>query len=991
MATTAQGDTDDEGSCDQAPTSPAAHFHSYGQFYSTGTFNNVGRDVIYTTHNPPNNHRQGSSDVDVSAVVVKWLNAPSFLKAYKAAREQHMSGTLNWFLESDVFQQLVKQDSVVVWGTGPPGTGKTVLSAASIKHLEYEFQDHLDVATAYAFLRYSDQRTSRDIFAALLCQMIRARTVALEHVKPLHTRCLQDGDELTETELIVAFREVVKLFRKVLIIIDGLDEVSDSVKEALLRTLPTMDINLLITSRPLDLFTYHTPNALRFQIEALGDDIELFVTHAVQESASLHAITQDDSDLLQLVKDEVKKKSEGMFLVAHLQMEAARNSKEVFSFNTLFGVLENLPSGVNDLYQCALERIDSGGDAHSTLARRVFYWLLHSRPPLPTKMLEYALTFSFDNVQFDARDAVAIPLIKRICGGLVVDEEDSIEFIHYTAQEYLGRIMIDYPGLPPPHTLIAVTCVSLLIGHLEDLQACRSEKELEDFLTSNPALDYPLSCWGEHTRLSQNEGHLHPEIVRFLSQCSTFPVRNPTFPTQILFACGLGLAAAHGLVQAISLRSNGIPVLPAQTSRGKSGAYHFAAIFDQADSLEALLAEGVDGVNERWDGGNTPIHTAITYRAGESTMNQLLLASPLPLSSPDSSSPGSPVDTVAWAHLGNLWGETPLILACRRGKDESIILLLSYKGIDINEKDFEGRSAFFWACRRKKDDLANEIISRFPELDTNTASRDGKTPFLNACAAGHERLVSWFLVKDPLHALERDGNGKSAFLCASFSPRKGCTRVLQCLVDSAHSSRIDINQRNVQFRARTALMGAVLARERGKLPFLLSLTGIDGDAQDEQGRSALMLACRSGNKRSITLLLERGVNVRLRDVKGWSALEWACASPKSSSPYEATDALCSHARWSVEDIYRAVIEAMASEAQIQVVRRLLLEVNVGEEEYLNRKLDRKSGAFVLLKNGLDSDNLEYTEVVLAHFKIAPPPDICSACLSATYHCLHWLP
>lgn len=104
------------------------------------------------------------------------------------------------------------------------------------------------------------------------------------------------------------------------------------------------------------------------------------------------------------------------FLVARLQMDALTNSNSV---NHLFGTLDELPSGINEMYERTLTRINAQSAEDASIARRLFIWLMHAKEPIALSDLPYALAVSFDRLAYDPDDVVDTSIILSSCGGLV--------------------------------------------------------------------------------------------------------------------------------------------------------------------------------------------------------------------------------------------------------------------------------------------------------------------------------------------------------------------------------------------------------------------------------------------------------------------------------------------------------------------------------------------------------------------------------------------
>ncbi|KAF6753023.1 ankyrin repeat-containing domain protein [Ephemerocybe angulata] len=802
-------------------------------------------------------------------VLLKWLGGPDYISIRRSVLERRMEGTVTWFLELKEFKQLVDNTGVILWGTGLPGSGKTIISATCTDHLENTFSDRSDVAIAYALLRYSEKTLCRDIFAALIGQIIGKHDSALAVLQVVYDR--QESVQgrklpLTEREALNTLQDLVKLFAKVFLIIDGLDEADDNVKDGLLQALPPMGANLLITSRPLDLFTSYTPDAIYISIQAQTDDIDLYVTRKIEKSARLRMIIRGDQALTEELKRLVREKSHGMFLVAHLQMEAVLLKAN--SRNSLINTLKNLPSGTNDLYKEALARIEARSEEDILLARHVFMWLTyHLHAFMECEQLQRALSFSFETRSFDLGDMVPIDLLTSLCGGLIVQEGSAVRFVHYTALEYMRTVR--FPGLPDPHVLLAAACITALEPYLEELQASSPIRGMSHVASTlleqeDPMLSYAWYHWGKHANLSQASdgyGTIRAQLVSLLSKCTRFPVGIPAVfygrSSRDSAGSGLHLAVAHGLIEIITSK-----VLPFPESSSDSRGltpFHLAVLLGNRGTLNALL-HTYAGVNLQTNQESSPLHLAI-HRNRVPMVEQLLSFEGSQL--PEGSTPddGGALDVVDVNNPG-ADGEPPLVMACRIEAAEITRILVQHKDLDINARDQGGRTAFYRACIAGEP-FATILLSAFPDLDATLCSDEGVSPFMKACFHGHEQLVSTLLKRDPESTRQVDNAGLSPLMwavlgahwepgCKEWSHKFKCEEVVKLLL--AFDPQIDINQRDNL--GRTALMLTVLSdppppihfddsllehrSARRRTPkslatFLLSQPGIDYDAPDNEG------------------------------------------------------------------------------------------------------------------------------------------------------------
>lgn len=188
----------------------------------------------------------------------------------------------------------------------------TLSRSISVQELQRITRKRPNWAIAYAYIRYIERRTVHDVLAALLCQLISSDEAAFELIKERYIQCEADGEGVSPQDIIDLLRELINLFERVLVVIDGLDEALSEIQEKLLRSLVLLGVSLLITCRPLPLLKCHTPGASNVSIEARTQDIELFVSQQLEQNARFRCISKLDSTLADQLSARIKEKSKGM-------------------------------------------------------------------------------------------------------------------------------------------------------------------------------------------------------------------------------------------------------------------------------------------------------------------------------------------------------------------------------------------------------------------------------------------------------------------------------------------------------------------------------------------------------------------------------------------------------------------------------------------------------------------------------------------------------
>ena len=115
--------------------------------------------------------------------LLPWLNAVFTDEELGKARNSRTPGTCRWIFDRPKFQDwetsISSSDVMrILWIHGPPGFGKTVLSARIVEHLQSENPD----CVAYFFCVSDDQakRQPLAIVRSWVAQMVRQNREALE-------------------------------------------------------------------------------------------------------------------------------------------------------------------------------------------------------------------------------------------------------------------------------------------------------------------------------------------------------------------------------------------------------------------------------------------------------------------------------------------------------------------------------------------------------------------------------------------------------------------------------------------------------------------------------------------------------------------------------------------------------------------------------------------------------------------------------------------
>ena len=214
-------------------------------------------------------------------VVGDWLSPFDFNAIQQEFLNKSHAGTGRWMLESDEFQQWSSSQNETLWCPGIPGAGKTYLASIVIDYLQRQTSSEGQTAVLCLFCNFNSQanQTAHKFMSALLKQLVRASRTLPSGVKRIYDK-RKNVRELEFKVLADAFRTEIENYHKIFIVIDALDEVSESadIRTMLLKELRSCPVNLLVTSRHDPTIRKQFSEAQHYEIHATDEDIRSYVS-----------------------------------------------------------------------------------------------------------------------------------------------------------------------------------------------------------------------------------------------------------------------------------------------------------------------------------------------------------------------------------------------------------------------------------------------------------------------------------------------------------------------------------------------------------------------------------------------------------------------------------------------------------------------------------------------------------------------------------------
>lgn len=186
--------------------------------------------------------------------------------------------------------------------------------------IQHPYSPNPLVAVLFAFCSYERRETSivREILLLLIQQATILQSQTPEAVELLYRRHVERRSVPTLEEVRVAFGESLLAFRKIYILIDGLDELANQL-EPFLDVLGSLiksfeNLKILVASRPADSLMRHPifhDGRISITTQSVNTDIQLFIRRELN-SGQLGRLLAN-SNLQQRIEDNILYKADGMY------------------------------------------------------------------------------------------------------------------------------------------------------------------------------------------------------------------------------------------------------------------------------------------------------------------------------------------------------------------------------------------------------------------------------------------------------------------------------------------------------------------------------------------------------------------------------------------------------------------------------------------------------------------------------------------------------
>jgi ankyrin repeat protein len=847
-----------------------------------------------------------------------WINAVDTKKTYETALQYHHDGTCEWALRLEELQTWASPQPAqgkLLWIHGPPGFGKTFMSAWIIQHLIKESRGPV----SYFFCVAADQLT-RDPYSILrswLSQLLDQDKAILPLMDALFATRTSKDQSLTHLELWQLFIAVGESITECTFVMDGFDECthvnsgaqyhtedprSYFLRDLVLHLSKTTSRILVVSRDAPDIRVYlhkgsvYSPGIEMYEYKIEAKDTAVDVK-AFSESMVNQRLPKKNPILRGQIAEQAAERSEGMFLWIKLlekEISPGQNAKELSKM-----VLE-MPSGISEAYTREVEKITILPPRHKDKALTILRWVLFAVRPLQVKELAEALIVSDEDElegypqddlpdtwaeSFVDEDYVNEMILGR-CGSLLQLRSPTreplanhtVHFVHFSVQEYLSRLPLTNPlaeglGLADSgaeEIRLSKICLRYL--------ALDVFEEIPPSTDVYPFLSYAAWAWyfhAFHDKPTPSQDIMHRTQKVFDPSNSSWRVWSPVleaelhdsedegwddFETASDSSSNSGIEGsddeqlAESLVPGLELsRPQETVLLPSSVPN----PMYYASLLGLKDVISWLEEQGLDCncVGGRF---GFPLQAAVA-RSHEEVVTHLLNRH------------------VNISQNGGQYNAA--IIAAAALSTPEILQILMNAGADLTAMDERRWTALHHASKRGAAKIVEQLIDGGANINAVTDS--GSTATSLACENGSKDVLSLLIAKDarldlenkagdtPLHVAIKTGHEDMAckLLDAGASvdvqQLKGIAPLLLAVANDCLAvvkKLLDKNTKVESSEGRTLLHQAA-ASAGPKIVEELLRAGADVAWSDNHGATPLHVASVMNRPEIIKLLLDHGANL----------------------------------------------------------------------------------------------------------------------------------
>ncbi|XDG02482.1 hypothetical protein ABKA04_002097 [Annulohypoxylon sp. FPYF3050] len=428
-----------------------------------------------------------------------------------------VDGTGEWIFQEEVFRKWGDSENGFLWISGRQGTGKTGLMVKFGAMAEkYEKADRsTDISPPFYVAHvYCDHQTlakldSRtDIIMCFWKQLVHSIDFKLDSKTQetleakLESGRFQNDQEEIDSKMDI-FSQTLAQAGKVILILDGLDEVPEAFRSDLIKDLERIlkqnkQCRLIVTSRPYDDIQRLLGKVPKYSLEAKAIDIKLYIEDRISRAGKPMFQPIETNNLRLHVIRTLTEKCQGSFLMAKLFMDVVLKTTTGYECKN---VIEHLPKDAYEAYGQGLDRLatDYHKDSHATngnntscIPIQALFWVAFSKAPMTDRQLKQALAIGIGDGDYNATKEVESS-IDSLCGELVTIDETTreVRVAHKSITDYLVTDEVREKFFPSIREHIHIILMEYLM-----FECMREHCYTAEFKKKHPLAKYAVENWG---------------------------------------------------------------------------------------------------------------------------------------------------------------------------------------------------------------------------------------------------------------------------------------------------------------------------------------------------------------------------------------------------------------------------------------------------------------------------------------------------------------
>ncbi|KAJ8125434.1 hypothetical protein O1611_g8207 [Lasiodiplodia mahajangana] len=433
--------------------------------------------------------------------VPKWISSPDYKDRLEQAQQEQTVDTTDCLFKHTIFQQwnngIVGSGSngpskppdtdsgQVLWISGNPGYGKTILASSIISELEKGhagFPEFPPVVCYYFFTQTANCREATSDAIRALASQIFTHFHRLEKVHNVFAMVAQDittYPKASVEELTEAISQCLPHLPNLYFVLDGIDECTDPgmLLKKLRHWCCISSLGVAIFSRPdVAALRKATIEVTRIELtrDVVNDALTLFVEEAVSE-LSEEKLLPEEVDNTSITR-HLAHRADGMFLWVRLMMNYLKSPAMTRAQRMDLIMEQNSPGldRLDEIYCRIFTRIESMNAHGKNLAHRALLWAAHSSLSSP-ELQEVLYPGGWDMDDRGRTENFDHAIIVSCCGLLEKRYNGTFRYIHLSALQFARHGSTTQGGIQPlipndsvASATMALSCLSYLTNKIPE-------------------------------------------------------------------------------------------------------------------------------------------------------------------------------------------------------------------------------------------------------------------------------------------------------------------------------------------------------------------------------------------------------------------------------------------------------------------------------------------------------------------------------------------